>query len=697
VVDAVEELRRLRPEVYPESKYPPLSKSLRYHNIFDFCMDTVTIDRSFPQIGDGGAWPSHKELPKIAWHDASQAAFEHAYRLTRDPKFAWALVNTPGWKPSAGFPLSAEDAKREAARWPDDWNQRSSLADGYGIAILRGGRGDQRRAFWMMYGRARSHTQDDIMDIGLAGFQGVLLSHMGYPRNWGYWEPSWTSHHLARQIPFENLSARAQLLADAGPVHVAEARAEAYLDHVEQGRGYELPPDQWQRRLLALVDVDAERFYCLDFYRISGGKEHWWAFHGQEGNVTTQGLDLCRQTTGTLAGPDVPYGDPKWLKANGCSEGVYGWSGRLFALAHLYNVQRATPAAPWSADYKFKAEGNLHLRLSVASDGAEVNLCDGTSPAGGKPYEMKWLMLHKKGADPVRSQILTAIEAYKGQPAIRRVEPVPVSGPDEQGFAPACCRVDLGHTTDWLLASADPAARRTAGPIEFAGRFGFVRQRDGQVVAMSLVGGTRLALGGVGITLPQAEYRARIVAVDRAAHTMTVAPAPPKLGALARATIFVENSDRRIAYPVIEASAVPQGVRLRLGYDSRIGLARATGAADGRLKTDTPLTLQYFRYYHGARLTNPEGSAEYRILDARTRGGVILDRERHPQASAARLVREFPAGSWMEIYDYGVGDEVSWPYALSLTLDQPGQYRVDAPVPVQVELPPGCRLTSSPR
>jgi len=37
----------------------------------------------------------------------------------------------------------------------------------------------------MTYGRARSHVQDNIMDIGLQAYQGVLLAHMGYPRNWG--------------------------------------------------------------------------------------------------------------------------------------------------------------------------------------------------------------------------------------------------------------------------------------------------------------------------------------------------------------------------------------------------------------------------------------------------------------------------------------------------------------------------------
>ena len=57
---------------------------------------------------------------------------------------------------------------------------------------------DEKRALWLRYGTARGHMQDDLMDLGLQAYQGILLCHMGYPRNWSYWEKSWTSHHVAR-------------------------------------------------------------------------------------------------------------------------------------------------------------------------------------------------------------------------------------------------------------------------------------------------------------------------------------------------------------------------------------------------------------------------------------------------------------------------------------------------------------------
>ena len=714
VVGAMEKLRQLRPDVYTDTRYPPLSKSGRYRNIFDFCMDTLTIDRSYPYIGDGGSWPAYSKLPKIGWHSASVASFEHAYRLFRDPKLAWALKHTPGWNPSKDFPFTREEIEREAAKWPDDWNDRSSLHDGYGVAILRSGQSDDKRALWMRYGRARSHTQDDLMDIGLQAFQGILLCHMGYPRNWGYWEPSWTSHNLARQIPFCTMTAQTELFAEAGPVRIVEARAQACVDRVDGGQGYELPPDQWQRRLVALIDVAPDRFYCLDFYRISGGEDHWWCFHGQEGDFKTEGIALEKQE-GTLAGPDVPYGDPKWLKEHGCSQGVYGWSGAMFAFPHLYNVHRGKSSAPWSADWKLKTGDGLHVRLTVASaDGVEANICDGRSPAGG-PYEMKWIMLHNQAEAPTKTQVVSLIEPHFGTPEIKGVRPIELSGDDEQGFVSRGCEVQLADHTDTVLFSVDPTIPRTAkvghvsnvpldgrhvgnvphvnSDIHFAGRFGLYREKQGIPLAMSLVGGTKLSKGRFGITLDSPEYRGKIVGVDRSAETITVAPSPPNLAAMIGAEIFITNSDRRIAYKVLEATPVADGARLRLNWDSRIGVGRCTGAADHRIRTSTPFTLQRYRYYHGARVTNADGSAEYRILDARSRKAVVLNAKAHPDAKADKLAKEFPNDSWFEIYDYGIGDEVIWPYSVSVTLNQPGQYHVVAPVSVKAELPEGSKIT----
>ena len=126
IVESIEHLRELRPDVYPESKYPNLTKERRYRNIFDFSMDTVTIDRTFPAIGDGGSHPAYSKRQTITWQNGGAEAFEHAYRIYRDPKFAWALAHHRGWQPAKDFPFTR--ANRTGGRQPAGRLERPQFA-----------------------------------------------------------------------------------------------------------------------------------------------------------------------------------------------------------------------------------------------------------------------------------------------------------------------------------------------------------------------------------------------------------------------------------------------------------------------------------------------------------------------------------------------------------------------------------------
>jgi len=124
---------------------------------------------------------------------------------------------------------------------------------------------------------------------------------------------------------------------------------------------------------------------------------------------------------------------------------------------------------------------------------------------------------------------------------------------------------------------------------------------------------------------------------------------------------------RRIAYKVLGAEKTAEGAKLRLNLDSRIGTGKVTGVGDHRVLTSTPFILHRYRYYHGARLVNAARNAEYRIIEVRSGKWALIDPAIHPEAKADKLKREFPAGSWFEVYDYGVGDEVVWPRVTSVT------------------------------
>ena len=701
IVDSIEHLRQMRPEVYPEERYPDFTKSRRYHNVFDFAMNTVNIDRTYPNVGDSGSFPQYQKLGKRVWQNGGVGAFEHAYKVFKDPKFAWALANHEGWEPSLEFPYTREAIEKEAAKWPNDWNDKSCLQDGYGLAMLRSGRDDDKRALWMYYGRTHGHAQDEIMQIGLDAWQSKIVGHMGCPRNWNHWETCWVTHNVARQIPFVQMTATGQLFADAGPVHIAEAYAEGFADEVDSGEGYDVLPDDWQRRMLVLVDVSDDQFYCVDFYRIHGGKDHWWTIHVQEGVFSTEGLELTRQEGGTVAGPEVPYGDPKWMEEHGCkfsTGGRPGWYGPMFAFPHLYNVERGTPAGVWSADWALKDADGLHFRMTVPqAEGAEVIIADGTSPAGGKPYEMKWVLMHKEGPStssgqaetPTKSQVVNVMELYNGEPVIKRVRPLEVSGGDEAGFDAYGCVIELADgRTDTIFASADGTVVRSAeSGFEFAGRFGLYRERDGVALDMVLIGGTKLTKNGVGITEGSAEYRAEITAVDRDTETIIVAPAPGDLEALVGNYIYITNPVRRIAYKVLEAKEVGDGAELHLEFDSHIGVGKVSGVDSHKVLSSTAFPVSGYRYYHGARIVNAQRTSEYQLAGMCRGKFALIDSSLHPDIAADKLAAEFPVDSWFDVYDYGVGDEVVWPYAESVAAIGPAAYRVTGTDEFALSLP----------
>jgi hypothetical protein len=238
------------------------------------------------------------------------------------------------------------------------------------------------------------------------------------------------------------------------------------------------------------------------------------------------------------------------------------------------------------------------------------------------------------------------------------------------------------------LASADPTVERSAqGGFRFAGRFGLYAERDGEPVAMSLVGGTVLQKGDFGIVADAAEYRGEITAVDRNAPSVTVSPAPPNVGAMVGAYIFITNPVRRVGAKVVEAMQKGDAAEIRLDMDPCIGVGKVTGTEDHRVLTDTAFPLQNYEYYEGARLTNADGSAEYQINEVRSGVAAMVDAALHPEAKADRLAAEFAEGNWFKVYDYGVGDEAVWPYAISVERTGEGAYRVTAPVEVTVTLP----------
>jgi len=107
------------------------------------------------------------------------------------------------------------------------------------------------------------------------------------------------------------------------------------------------------------------------------------------------------------------------------------------------------------------------------------------------------------------------------------------------------------------------------------------------------------------------------------------------------------------------------------------------------VQTDTPFILQGYRYYDGARLTNADRAAEYQIIEVRSGQHAIIDPAVHPDVPAARLEAEFAVGTWFDVFDYGVGDEVLWPNTVSVSRINEHAYDVTSTDRCRLNLPKG--------
>ena len=239
VVRQMERLRSLRPALYPPARYPRVADDPKGRLLFDFPTRTVCIGRYSPQVGDTGGIPTARRAPeRLVGDDAAPDAYDLAFRLYGDPDFAKILSGGTGNIPRPDlFSEEIDDLVRQTVRKHGaEVVRRTDLRDGYGIAFLRRGKEDDARALFLWYGECRGHGHDDLLDIGLFARGLGLMQSLGYPRSWHYcqaWEKNWATHYkvgvggLREDLRFKGV---ARLIADLGPVQIAEAYGDPYVE-----------------------------------------------------------------------------------------------------------------------------------------------------------------------------------------------------------------------------------------------------------------------------------------------------------------------------------------------------------------------------------------------------------------------------------------------------------------------------------
>lgn len=388
----------------------------------------------------------------------------------------------------------------------------STNLTGYGFGALRDGKAkinfeslstpgkstlDTQRTLWMYYGRNQGHGHADTLNIGLNAFKLDLMPELGYPE---YADKSahrteWLSNTVAHNtVVIDKSKQSSQVISN--PKHFDDSDMVKLID-VEAPNVY--PQTSLYRRTVSMIKVDNENSYVVDFFRVKGGNNHYYSFHGAEGSVTTENLKLTPQINskgqyiGTYAGSTIKFGIRPLI------DSLPGFWYMGSGFQWLNNVEKENRTGDsFSVDWKIKdtwntykkgigADTDVHLRLTMFGKMDDVALVDGVPPRNkpGNPKNLKYVIAHKQGAN-LDSLFTSVIEPYKTKRYITSTNSVNLKINGQlvnDNIAKAVKVVLKNGRVDYIINSLDPNATYTVDDkFQFKGFFGVYSEKNGKQV-----------------------------------------------------------------------------------------------------------------------------------------------------------------------------------------------------------------------
>lgn len=537
----------------------------KFRNMFTAGPRTVGVNKFLPSIGDSGACGQ----PGIGLVKANYVKGFEEYDDALPAQLAYLLNGNRSAGLNTGIfsedPAGTEAAIQKVVDTQGPLDLPSDNLTGFGLAWLRDGELPNKREAWISYGRSEAaHGATDQLNLGLYGFGLDLLPDHGYPEATDYtnFSQEWTKNTVSHNSVVVNR--HPQKTNWVGVPHGFGSGERVRLADIAAPKAY--PDVETYRRVTALVNVDATNSYLVDVFRVVGGTDHVFSFHAAEGAVSTDGLTLVEQPTGTYAGADVEMPGRRETPTDWDSPGFH-W---------LDQVSRDTaPTAPFSFDWDLVDTWNanpdpdpdLHVRLTVVGDVDDVAVANGYPPQNNprNPRHLRYALLHRAGAD-LASQFVSVVEPYAGQRFVRSIASVPVVGPDVTAHEAAAVRVELvDGRVDYVISCLRPdVTLRVDGRVSFRGAFGMVSLRDGELEYAYAHDATLLAPAPAGFR-PPATVAGQLVDFTRelsaenhlVVRTRGPVPAPEQL--VGQYVYVTNDNERNAAYRITGASRDASG------------------------------------------------------------------------------------------------------------------------------------------
>lgn len=292
------------------------------------------------------------------------------------------------------------------------------------------------RDIWTYYGINFNHGHKGILSLGINAFGLDLSADTGYPEQTGPYpmRMAWDQNTVCHNTVVVDKSKQLDQVVGQ-PYHFDSTKLVKLFD-IDAPKAYKQTSQY--RRTSAMITVDETNSYTVDFFRVKGGNDHYYSFHSYEGEITTNGLHLITQPTGTYAGPNVEYRSDYDGKTND-----WGYMGSGFQ--YLKNVQRDTkPANNFSVQWNIKdldgkhtLPNDVHLKMTMLGTQNDIAICDGVPPQGssGNPASLKYFIAHRSGEN-LNSLFTAVFEPFKGSSYISTVSEAKVLRADGKPVDP---------------------------------------------------------------------------------------------------------------------------------------------------------------------------------------------------------------------------------------------------------------------
>ena len=291
----------------------------------DIGLDLTVAGIQAPSIGDSG---SINGGGKVGWSAAIQGpAFAH----TGDVRFAQALKQMGAQADSLwDTQFDAARVEETVARAGKEIAFNTRNLGGYGLAILEAGEGHDRRGVSMYYGHAGGgHGHRDRLTLEMldSRFKAPVLNDMGYPAHWLEKNNYWTSNTVSHYAVLVNENGQ-QTMYPGALNTLASAPGVQFMDAAAERVAYPRLTSLY-RRSVALIDLSPTSSYVVDLYRVKGGWQHDYSFHGPAfPEFTVSGGEPGPvQAEGTLAGPEVKFGGKPTSQASPAGQALVLRSG----------------------------------------------------------------------------------------------------------------------------------------------------------------------------------------------------------------------------------------------------------------------------------------------------------------------------------------------------------------------------------